>query len=110
MVHNIQNADQNSLLNAIQQCLSEMPTHSGNGYSYSLDMETPIPLETLVITLLTIEHLVNQPITLYIGVFEDLDLIGLDSQYALDQESISYYNESDHKIIFGNVTLIFQYS
>jgi hypothetical protein len=99
------------LLNAIQEMLTtHFPSKNGIHYSYSLDMETPLPIETFVITICSIERLTLNPITLYVPVFEDLSLIGLDSQNTLDQESIDDYNESNKRIVYGNVTLIFQFS
>lgn len=99
------------LLNAIQEMLTtHFPSKNGILYSYSLDMETPLPIESFITTICSIEHLIKDHITLYVPVFEDLSLIGLDSQNTLDQESIDYYNESNKRIDYGNVTLIFQFS
>lgn len=99
------------LLNAIQEMLTtHFPSKNGILYSYSLDMETPLPIESFITTICSIEHLIKDHITLYVPVFEDLSLIGLDSQNTLDQESIDYYNESNKRIVYGNVTLIFQFS
>jgi hypothetical protein len=109
MLNNKLTPDQ--LLNAIQETLTtHFPSKNGIHYSYSLDMETPLPIETFVITICSIEHLTLNHITLYVPVFEDLSLIGLDSQNTLDQESIDDYNESNKRIVYGNVTLIFQFS
>lgn len=99
------------LLNAIQEMLTtHFPSKNGILYSYSLDMETPLPIESFITTICSIEHLIKDHITLYVPVLEDLSLIGLDSQNTLDQESIDYYNESNKRIDYGNVTLIFQFS
>lgn len=73
-------------------------------------METPLPIESFVTTICSIEHLTINRITLYVPVFEDLSIIGLDSQNTLDDELLSYYNESNKRIVYGNVTLIFQFS
>lgn len=101
----------NDLLNAIKEMLTtHFPSKNGIHYSYSLDMETPLPIESFVTTICSIKHLIKDHITLYVPVFEDLSLIGLDSQYALDDELLSYYNESNKLIVYGNVTLIFQFS
>lgn len=99
------------LLNAILEMLTtHFPSKNGIHYSYSLDMETPLPIESFVTTICSIEHLTINRITLYVPVFEDLSLIGLDSQNTLDDELLSYYNESNKRIVYGNVTLIFQFS
>lgn len=101
----------NDLLKAIQETLTtHFPSKNGIHYSYSLDMETPLPIETFVTTICSIEHLVKDHITLYVAVFEDLSLIALESQNTLDDELLSYYNESRDRIVYGNVTLIFQFS
>lgn len=99
------------LLNAIQETLTtHFPSKNGIHYSYSLDMETPLPIESFVTTICSIERLTLNHITLYVAVFEDLSLIALESQNTLDDELLSYYNESNKRIVYGNVTLIFQFS
>ena len=101
------------LLNAIKEMLTtHFPSKNGIHYSYSLDMETPLSIESFITTICSIDHLtkVNDHITLYVPVFEDLSIIGLDSQNTLDPETLDYYNESNKRIVYGNVTLIFQFS
>ena len=99
------------LLKAIRETLTtHYPSKNGIHYSYSLDMETPLPIESFITTICSIERLIKDRITLYVAVFEDLSLIALESQNTLDDELISYYNESNKRIVYGNVTLIFQFS
>ena len=90
---------------------SQLISHPKTEFSIPiLDMETPLPIESFVTTICSIEHLIKDHITLYVPVFEDLSIIGLDSQNTLDDELLSYYNESNKRIVYGNVTLIFQFS